>query len=54
MPNMTPWLMVAIAKQVICCLEFCFSKKPHWQGGSKHGWGTKKDHLLLYPMDPLT
>jgi hypothetical protein len=29
-------------RQVICCIEFCFSKKPHWQGGSKHGWGMKK------------
>ncbi len=22
--------------------------------GWKHGWGTKKDYFLLYPMDPLT
>jgi hypothetical protein len=22
--------------------------------GSKHGWGTRKDCLILYSLDPLT
>jgi hypothetical protein len=35
MASMTPWLMVTITRQIICHLEFCFSKKPHWQGKSK-------------------
>ncbi len=25
-------------RQVICCLEFYFYKKPHWQGGSTITW----------------
>ncbi len=29
--NVIPWLVVTITKQVICCLEFCLHKKPHWQ-----------------------
>jgi hypothetical protein len=31
-PNMTPWLMATICRQVICFPKLCFNKKPDWQG----------------------
>jgi len=39
-------------KKFIQCDYIIYNIVVHWVLGSKHGWGTQKDRLILYSLDP--